>query len=54
MRQERKLVELSETQAAAGGTPSAEYVRANNLSRWASWAMALLVIVTIYFMTVHA
>ncbi len=58
IRQEGKLAELAEAQLAAGpstvGTLSPQYVRARNLSQRASWVMAVLVIVTIYFMAVHA
>ena len=55
MRQERKLAELAETQAAAGASTLApEYVRARNLSQRASWLSAILVIITIYLMSVHA
>jgi uncharacterized membrane protein len=57
MRQERRLAELAETQVTAGAsaaTLSPEYVKARNLSQRASWVMSILVIVTIYFMAVHA
>jgi hypothetical protein len=59
MRQERKLADMAETEAAtsAGAVTvamSTEYIRARNLSQWTSWLMAGLVVVTIYLMSVHA
>ncbi len=57
MRQEAKLASLAEHELASGSggasaTLSAEYVHARTISRWASWLMAVLVIITIYLMVV--
>jgi hypothetical protein len=57
MRQEGKLAALAETQVSGGAssaTMSAEYIKARNLSQRASWLMSAIVIITIYFMAVHA
>lgn len=58
MRQERKLADLADSEVAAGAGStvalSPEYVRASSLSRWASWLMAALVVVTIYLMAIQA
>jgi hypothetical protein len=51
-RQEGKLARLAEADAnAASSSHSAEYTRLRTRTDVVSWAMAALVIVTIYFMT---
>ena len=50
-RQEGKLAELA---ATPGGGTGAEAIAARSLSRRVSWLMAVLVLVTIYLMSVQA